>query len=179
MRIFLPIIVSLLISLPSQAQQIADVSPPTSISPQGSSLELAACGLREKLWVSVYAVALYLPKQNMTISSILSLDTAKAVILYPVYSDDLPKDLPQSWRQRLRKYLTEAQIDEMQQLYGKMTTSDTFTIAYTPGSGTLFKINDNIIESIPGGELITGVINTWLDKNTQGENPIDLRDKQC
>ncbi|MDV6315623.1 chalcone isomerase family protein [Idiomarina sp. HP20-50] len=181
MRVFLPILLLslLFITTSSHAQRIASISPAAAVKLQDKTLQLAACGVRESLWMNIYAVALYLPDSSMTQPSILSPNTAKAVVLYPVYDGELPKNIPQSWYKRLQKHLTQTQINEMQQVYKTMSTDDIITIAYDPDSGTVFKINDKTLESISGSSLITGVIQTWLDKTQKGANPINLKDMQC
>lgn len=157
-------------ALPSAAQTIAGVTPPPTLEPQGTSLALAGCGARETLWMDIYAVALYLPKADMGVAAARSADVAKAVRLYPVYEGDLPEDIPGDWKERLQARLPADQFRMVQDLYRQMTTDDVATLAYRPGKGSILMINDRQVGSTPNGQLVHGVLETWLGEG----DPIDL-----
>lgn len=147
---------------PTLSQQVAGVTPPQAIAPQGKQLMLVGCDAKSKLFMDVYAVALYLPHAGMSPANVLASGTPKAIRLYPVYDGALPEQIPSGWRERLRTKLSAEKFALVQKLYQQFNTNEVAAIAYAPGKGTVMMVDDKVVARTDGGEVMNGVLETWL-----------------
>lgn len=161
------------------ARPAAAITPPETISPLGRELSFAGCGARETLWFDIYVVVLYLPKSDLSPSTMFSRETPKAVRLYPTYEGPLPERIPESWRRRLENELSAEQMDLVRRFYEQLSTRDIATIAYEPGQGTALMIDGRLLARSNGSSLMDGFLDTWLDPTSEGDDPIELLSHGC
>jgi hypothetical protein len=150
------------------AAQIAGVTLPLSENVQGQQLQLTACAAREELWMELYALSLYMPLGTATVASrILDDDTPKLLRLDVTYGGQVPSGLPEDWTQRLREQVSREFMRILQNQYNNLKSGDTVRIAYIPGQGTTLTVNDQVVVTRPGSELMNSMLGMWT-----GPDPI-------
>lgn len=155
-------LLAVITATPAAAQEVAGVTPPKTLALSGTELMLVGCDAKSKLFIDVYAVALYLQHDGMSQQAVLDAKTPKAVRLYPVYDGKLPDQIPRGWAERLKAKLAPGKYAAVERMYRQFGTHEVATIAYAPGSGTEMMIDGKVVERSSGQELMNGVLGTWL-----------------
>ncbi len=142
----------------------------------GPTLVLNGAGLREKLWVDVYAGSLYLPEKSADVAEILSASGHWRIQLDFIYKEVASKKLIASWREGFEKNQSAGKLKQLQtridQLYGYFLTSavakDQYRFDYFPGKGVQISKNRQPLGLIPGKDFKTALLEIWL-----GNHPVD------
>ena len=145
------------------------IEPPQSLQPfdQGEPLTLAGCATRDRLWMELYTVVMYLPQSDMRPDAILDPTIPKAVRLYPVYEGTIPQEIPESWSESLGEQLSPDQMITVGEFYRQVSSDDVATIAYQPGQGNVLMVNDRIVARTDDDQPIQAMLRMWI-----GEDPI-------
>ena len=140
---------------------------PSSVTVQGTSLPLASCATRETLWLDLYRVALYLPEDvPLDARAILSPDTAKTVRLHVLYEGDVPDDIPEAWRERMRQ---ETQR-ELRDVYSGLNTDDVVLLTHRPREGTTVMVNGRVTPTDAGARLVPDLLEALIGDDPTSQN---------
>lgn len=157
-------------SIPAWSVQIAGVTLPPTETVQGTQLSLAGCASREKLWVDLYAVSLYLPQGTTDVARMTDDQTPKLVRLDVTHDGQVPNGLPSEWRQRLQQHVSQEFMQTLERHYNDLRGGDTVRVSYTPGGGTTLSVNGNTVATRPGGDLMNAMLKLWVGANPVSED---------
>lgn len=160
------------------SQVVAGVKFDDRVEVAGQSLVLNGAGLRVKLIVKVYAVALYLPGRDHAARTVLAQPGPKSVhiaMLRDVRADDLSEALVKGMASNLspNELLTlQSRLDDLSRTLkaaGDAKKGDVIHLDYLPGAGARITLGGRIIgKDIPGEDFYQGLLKIWL-----GDKPSD------
>ncbi|MDE2400799.1 MAG: chalcone isomerase family protein [Burkholderiales bacterium] len=144
----------------------------------GQSLVLNGAGLRVKMIIKVYAVALYLAGKDSNVRSVLTQPGAKCVrivMLRNVSGADLAENLIKGMIKNLTPTefsALQSRLDELQTTLhagGDAQRGEVIELTYLPGAGTrILADGKRLGRDIPGDDFYQGLLKIWL-----GEQPSD------
>lgn len=155
------------------AAQSDDVVLPDQIRIDGveQPLLLNGAGVREKFFVDVYVAALYLPRTQQGVGSLLSNPPANRVMMHFVYREVTKKKLGDAWREGFRNNLTvdaytalAARLERFIGLFGDMHAGDYVWLDHLPGQGTRVSINGRQVGMIAGTDFNSALLAVWVGK---------------
>ena len=147
---------------PAWSAQIAGVAlPPTEIV-QGMQLQLVGCSSREKLWLDLYAVSLYLPREMASVVRMTDDQVPKLVRLDVTYDGQVPNGLPSEWKQRRQGQVSQEFMQTLARQYNPLRGGDMVRVSYAPGNGTTLSVNGNTIATRPGSDLMNAMLKLWI-----------------
>lgn len=132
-------------------------------------LVLNGVGVREKLWIDLYAGALYLDKKSDNAEKIINADKPMAVRLHIVSrlisSKKMIKAVEEGFENSTHEN-TEPLKDRIQQFIAffenKIKTDDVFDIVYKPGTGVVSFKNGEKKGTIEGLDFKKALFGIWL-----------------
>lgn len=155
----------------ARAAQVAGITLPPTETVQGQQLRLTSCGVREQMWMELYAVSLYLPQGVPTDAArILDDSTAKLLRMDVTYEGKVPNGLPEDWAQRLRDQVRQEFIRTLQNQYNDLKNGDTVRVFYVPNEGTTLSVNGRTVVTRPGSELMGAMLNLWIGRDPVSGN---------
>lgn len=153
---------SLLISLPALAGQLAGVTMPDSITVGGQNLVLNGMGLREKYFLDIYVGGLYLPAKTTDAKKAIDDDVPKQITMTMTY--DLSKEkLGETMRESINNSGQPEAKKHAETLAGWMedvSDGDQIILRYEPGKGTTVIVKGKekgTIEGLPFMKAIWGI----------------------
>jgi hypothetical protein len=162
-------------SLPLMAhasQVVAGVKFDDRCEVAGQSLVLNGAGLRVKLIIKVYAVALYLPGRDHAVRAVLAQPGPKSVhiaMLRDVRADDLSDALVKGMVNNLsaNELVTlQSRLDDLSSTLksgGDAKKGDMIQLDYLPGAGARITMGGKIVgKDIPGEDFYQGLLKIWL-----------------
>lgn len=160
------------------AIEVAGVKLDDTAKVAGKDLKLNGAGVRTKVFVKVYAAALYLPEKKSSVAEILAMPGPRRVTLV-MMRDVSAEDFGQSFVTGLNNNADKAektkiinqtaQFGEMFTLLPGIKKGDVLTLDWVPGSGTQSTLNGKKIgEIIPEQIFYNAVLKIWI-----GDNPAD------
>lgn len=173
------VLASLAISVPSfAAQTIGDITYEDQLTKEKTTLQLNGAGLREILFVDVYAAGLYLPQKAASAEEVISMNGNKTVrlgLLRNVDAGDFVDALNEGILDNTTEDERQALSTELQSLIavmnmiGDVKKGDIVDFDYSKAHGTSVTVNGKLIgEKIGGEALYRAVLKIWL-----GEKAID------
>jgi hypothetical protein len=163
------------LSLPVMAHAskvIAGVSFDDRCEVGGQSLVLNGAGLRVKLIIKVYAMALYLPGLDHSVRTVLTQPGPKSIhiaMLRDVRADDLSEALVKGMVNNLnpRELLAlQARLDDLHLALmsgGDAKRGDLIQLDYLPGAGSRITMAGKVVgHDIPGEDFYQGLLKIWL-----------------
>lgn len=147
---------------PAWSAQVAGVTLPPTETAGGTQLQLAGCSVREKLWMDLYAVSLYLPQDMASVARMTDDQVPKLVRLDVTYDGQVPNGLPSEWKQRLQPQVSPEFMQTLESHYNNLRGGDTVRISYAPGGGTTLSVNGNTIATRLGGDLMNAMLRLWV-----------------
>lgn len=155
---------------PAGAAEITGVTlPPTEIV-GSKQLQLVGCSAREKLWVDLYAVSLYLPREMTSAAALIDAGVPKLVRLDVTHDGKVPNGLPSAWKQRLQPYVSQEFMQTLESFYNNLHGGDTVRISHTPGGGTTLSVNGETVATRPDGELMEAMLKLWVGPDPVSRN---------
>lgn len=146
------------------------LAAPRTIEVAGQELVKAGEAKREKLWIDLYHVALYLPVRDASMQRITQTSTPKAFHIEVLYDGKVPGEIPKAWAEELMPPLPEAKAKELRRIYGNLRQGDVLLFTCPPGGPTTAALNGNTVFSDPGTGLIDGVVNVFLGPKPVSED---------
>lgn len=147
---------------PAWSARIAGVTLPPTETVGSAQLQLVGCSAREKLWMDLYAVSLYLPREMASVARMTDDGVPKLVRLDVTYDGKVPDGLPSEWKQRLREHVSQEFLQTLEAHYNTLRGGDTVRVSYTPGGGTTLSVNGRTVATRPGGELMNAMLKLWV-----------------
>lgn len=168
---------ALAFALPAQAADVAGVKVEDSATVGGKTLVLNGAGMRQILFIKVYAAGLYLAEKKTSAADVQALTTPKRVALHiqrEVNSDEFGQLFitsmnKNSTKEEKAKVINQTvKFGEMFASMDKVKKGDVVTLDWIPGTGTVSGINGKQIgEALPDIAFYNAVLRIWL-----GENPV-------
>jgi hypothetical protein len=138
-------------------------------------LILNGAGIRRKFFISIYIGALYLPKKQRTVTSILQSNSPRRVMMYCLYHEISKDKLIDAWNEGFNENTSEQvlkqlheRITEFNKLFPALRKGDIVILDYIPDKGTTLTFNNKELGVIPGEDFNIALLKVWL-----GEYPAD------
>ena len=153
----------------SAQTEVAGIKIPNSETYQGKTLNLNGAGVREKLWIDLYAGGLYLAKKSSNANEIVSSNEPMSIKLHIVSklisSDKMIEAVNEGFENSTNgntKSL-DAEIKKFRSFFmEEITKNDVFDIVYIPGTGVTAYKNDKELGTIEGMEFKKALFGIWL-----------------
>ncbi|APU69707.1 MAG: chalcone isomerase family protein [Bacteroidota bacterium] len=149
--------------------KVGDVSLPNSQSFQGTELMLNGAGVREKLWIDLYAGGLYLTEKSSDANTIASADKPMAIklhIISKLISSDKMIDAVNEGFENATNGKTaplETKIEKFRSFFmEEIHKNDVFDLVYLPGKGVVAYKNDKMLGTIEGLDFKKALFGIWL-----------------
>ena len=127
------------------------------------TLAAASCGIRETLWIDLYAATLYVRPGERAEAALVDPRRAKALEIRLISTSLKPAEIPKRYRHALEAELDRATIDRLRITYRDLRAGDAIRIAYLPGRGTSLNVNGQPVATAPGHRVIESILFTWAD----------------
>ncbi len=137
---------------------------------KSKNLKLNGAGLREMLWIDLYACGLYLPEKNSVASKIVSSNEAMVIRLdilsNAISKNKLIKAFEKGFEKANTEKATEIYKKELAEFISfldvKIQVGDKYDIVYTPGVGTTLYVNYKKKGTVEGLSFKSAIFNIWL-----------------
>lgn len=163
------------LTAPAQSFDTAGVRYESQVSLGGSVLQLNGAGIRYKAVFKVYTAGLYLTAKASTPEAVLSTAGPKrvqVVMLRDIDANELGKLFTRGMQDNspreefARSIPGTIRLAEIFAAKKKLVTGDQFSVDWTPGSGTVVRVNGKPMnEPIPEPEFFNGLLRIWLGKS--------------
>ena len=144
------------------AAMLAGVALEERISPDGETLALASCGVRDTLWMDHYAAGLYLPP-GASVHAVRDPGQPKAVRMKVIDARHFPDDIPEKWRHVLQRELQADPMSRVREAYGRLADDDVVTVSYAPQQGVAMRVNREVIAKGLDHAVIAGMLDAWAE----------------
>jgi len=162
----LSLLLSVLLSAPVDAAELAGVTLPDTAAVGGQSLVLNGMGLREKYFIDVYVGGLYLPAKTADADAAINQDVPKRVVMHFIYSEISKDQLAETFYEGLENYPQYAAVrPALEQLVAGMSDmkkGDEIIVDYAPGVGTVISTNGVAQAPIPDADLMKLVFSMFI-----------------
>jgi len=136
---------------------------PDNLQMGNIGFERVGCSMRQLMWKEIYILSLY---SSPSAARMLRMDV--------VYGGDMPDGMPDDWRPKLLKVVSEETIDSFDEVFASLQQGDSVEFAYLPEPGeSTVRVNGHDQLQVPGLDLYDTLQSMWL-----GENPISKRIKR-
>lgn len=167
--IIVAIVAFMSIGVVSAQTEVGGVNLPNSETYQGKTLTLNGAGVREKLWIDLYAGGLYLSKKSSNASEIVSANEAMSIKLHIVSklitSDKMVEAVNEGFENSTggKTKPLAAKIDKFKGFFmAEIKKNDVFDIVYIPGTGVTAYKNDKELGTIEGMDFKKALFGIWL-----------------
>ncbi len=165
---------SLLLTVPALAKDVAGVKYPETASVEGKELKLNGVGLRTKVVFKVYTVGLYVETPSKDAAQILSSDQIKRVRMYMLRDLD-KKTIVDAINDGFKKNAgakmpgLQARLDTFNSGVVDLKKGDELILTYVPGQGTSVQSSKTGQKvSVEGKDFADALFSVWL-----GKDPVD------
>ena len=152
--------------------EVGGVNLPNSESFQGQTLNLNGAGVREKLWIDLYAGGLYLTNKSSDASAIISADEPMSIKLHIVSklitSEKMMEAVNEGFESSTRGNTKPiaSKIKKFQEFFmEEITRDDVFDIVYVPSKGVVAYKNDKELGVIEGIDFKKALFGIWLSND--------------
>ena len=160
--------------------KVGDVSLPNSETFQGQTLNLNGAGIREKLWIDLYAGGLYLSEKSSNASTIMSADSPMAIKLHIVSKLITSSKMVDAVNEGFENATNgntkplDSKIAKFRSFFmEEISKGDVFDIVYLPGVGVVSYKNDKELGVIEGMDFKKALFGIWLSNKPADD---DLKD---
>lgn len=173
------LITTLLFTFPllSNAQKtVGGVKIPEKLKAGKTTLVLNGAGVREKMWLDLYACGLYIPKKSTNANEIIESKEPCAIKIHIVSALISSKKMNAAVEEGFEKSTSgntaklRDRIDAFKAIFSKeeIEKNDIYDIVYVPGKGTIIFKNGKIQPIIKGLDFKKALFAIWL-----GDEPAD------
>jgi hypothetical protein len=166
--VVLPILgLTLAMSLPTAAAELAGVSLPNTVEVDGKQLVLNGMGLREKFFIDVYVAGLYLPAKQRSGEAILAADTPRHLVMHFTY-DVTKEQVCDAWKESLAANRPNASaalqkdFDTLCSWMADAADGERMAFTYVPGAGTTVEVKGEAKGTIAGKEFADALFASWI-----------------
>lgn len=156
-------------SVAAQAKDIAGVELPDQLTHQQSTLILNGAGIRKKLFIDIYAAALYLPAPSSNNHMIIQKDGVMALKLHIISgllnSDKMKKATREGFEKSTKGNTAPIQntIDALIDTFKEdIKKNDVFDFIYEPGAGMHVVKNGALKTTLKGLAFKQAFFGIWL-----------------
>lgn len=153
----------------SAQTEVAGVNLPNSETYQGHTLTLNGAGVREKLWIDLYAGGLYLAKKTSDAAEVVSSNEPMSIKLHIVsklITSDKMVDAVNEGFESSTGGDTKALASEIKKFksffMAEIKKNDVFDIVYIPGTGVIAYKNDKELGTIEGMAFKKALFGIWF-----------------
>lgn len=153
----------------SAQTEVAGVNLPNSETYQGHTLTLNGAGVREKLWIDLYAGGLYLAKKTSDAAEVVSSNEPMSIKLHIVsklITSDKMVDAVNEGFESSTGGDTKALASEIKKFksffMAEIKKNDVFDIVYIPGTGVTAYKNDKELGTIEGMAFKKALFGIWF-----------------
>ena len=151
------------------AASLSNVTIPDEITLQNERLQLNGIGLREKYWIDIYVVGLYLPTKMKDGPSVINANVAKRIHIEFVYSDVPKEKMVEVLEENIQNNQFSADtIDSIRKCGSWMqdfTAGDTVVFDYIPATQTTtIYINETSRGSIVSEDFMKAIFAMYVGK---------------
>jgi hypothetical protein len=149
------------------ATQVGGVTFDDRVTVGDETLVLNGAGLRTKLFIKVYAAALYLPAKQGDAGRILAADQPRRTVLHFLYDVDRQK-MCDAWDEALAGNTPQASAELKKQFATLCTWMDDvesgerMVFTYVPGSGTTVQVAGETKGTLPGKDFADALWAAWI-----------------
>ena len=155
--------------------ELSGVKMPKTYTLSGKKLELNGVGLREKWFLDLYVMGLYVPKKTKSAETIITKNqptVAKLVIVSSLVTrDKMNSSIREGFEKALGNNYSKMQdkIDKFISYFKKeLHKGDVIVLTYEPEAGTKAYLNGEWLGTIKGLDFKQALFKIWL-----GPNPVD------
>ncbi len=157
------------VALTSAQTEVGGVNLPNSETYQGKTLNLNGAGVREKLWIDLYAGGLYLSNKSSDAAAIIAAKEPMSIKLHIVSKlitsdkmvDAVNEGFEKSTSGNTKPLATE--IDKFKSFFmAEIKKNDVFDIVYIPETGVTVYKNDKELGTIEGLDFKKALFGIWL-----------------
>ena len=178
MKTLLATLVSVFISFSLPAQvKVGGVPFPQRVKALGHTFQLQGAGVREKLWIDLYAIGTYALKKYPSAEAMKNADEPMLLRLVIISSLITEEKMRHSTIEGFQKSLgkdypkMEAEIHRFINLFaGDIHKGEKIILAYTPRSGTVIYRGGKKKGVIQGLDFKKALWGIWLGKNPASES---------
>ncbi|MGB7785398.1 MAG: chalcone isomerase family protein [Salinimicrobium sp.] len=164
------LLLAIVASVNLQAQKkVGDATLPTTETYEGQSLVLNGAGIREKLWIDLYAAGLYLNQKTKDADKVINSEDPMAIKLHIVsklISSNKMVDAVTEGFEKSTNGNTAPIKKEIDQLLGffkeDIHKNDIFDLVYLPSTGVIAYKNGEQKGVIKGKEFKKALFGIWL-----------------
>lgn len=160
---------------------VGGVKIPDSVTFGGEKLDLFGAGLRKKLFIKVYAGALYVAGSIDSSEQLSNPDQSKSMRMYIIHSKIAARKARNAWTDGLRDNLSDdkfsvikARLDRFNRLFPDLKEGDVLEMNFQPGKGTEVVLNGKSRGSIEGDDFFSSLSLVWI-----GDKPADKNLKKA
>jgi len=158
--------------LSMESKRVGKAILPMLYSYKSKKLMLNGAGLREMLWLDLYACGLYLGEKNINPSKIVSINRSMVIRLDILSNAISKKKLIKAFKQGFGKSNSGQTVkkykSELNQFISfldvDVNIGDKYDIIYTPGVGTSLYVNYKKKGTIQGLDFKSAIFNMWLSE---------------
>ncbi len=156
-----------LATISTPAQKKGDLKLAEKTTVDGQVLVLNGKGVHTEFFVDDYVGALYLPSKQADADAILATDGPRCMVIHFIYSLDVAK-MSDTWRGGLRDNVSNpppdvaAAFDQLVTWTGEVYDDSEITLTYTPGYGTIVKVDGATLGILPGKNVADAILSTWI-----------------
>ncbi|MDT0644745.1 chalcone isomerase family protein [Zunongwangia sp. F363] len=168
-KIFFLIIAVCSINIASAQTKVGGVVLPNSLNYGNNNLVLNGAGVREKLWIDLYAGGLYLSDKTSDARTILMANKPMAIKLHIISklitSDKMLDAVNEGFENSTNGNTSHisAEISQFQGLFNEeIRKNDVFDLIYSPGKGVVVLKNGEEKGVIKGEEFKKALFGIWL-----------------
>jgi hypothetical protein len=174
-KLILAVIAVASMSLGQAQTVVGDVTMPNTMAVEGAELVLNGAGIREKVFIDLYAAGLYVPQKSKKAKDIINADESMAIkleiISFLISSDKMISAINDGFDLSM-SYDTSSLKSEIETFKGffseKIVQGNVFDISYAKDKGTTVHKNGKEVGMIEGLEFKKALFGIWL-----GSQPID------
>src|SRR5438128_9988210 len=154
-------------AITADAKIVAGVKLADSVNVNGQTLALNGAGVRKKLFIKVYAGALYLPSKQSDAATILDADVPRRMVMHFVFDGGKGK-IAEAWTEGLEANTPSASADvknafrTLSSWMEDMKKGQEIVLTYVPGSGTTVEVNGKVKGTLPGKAVADAILATWI-----------------
>ena len=153
----------------SAQTKVGGVNLPNTESFQGQTLNLNGAGVREKLWIDLYAGGLYLSEKSSDAPAIVSADKPMSIKLHIVSKLITSEKMMDAVNEGFENSTggntkpLSADIKKFQSFFmEEIKKNDIFDIVYMPSQGVMVYKNDKELGTIKGMDFKKALFGIWL-----------------
>ncbi len=163
------VLITMTIGLAGHAREVGGINIPESMKAGGQKLVLNGAGVREKFFIDVYAVGLYLKGKKNNANQILGADEPMAIRMHIVSGlvtpDKMAKNVNESFKRSTGGNIApiKDRKDKMISVFRSgIKEGDIYDLVYIPGTGVKISKNGKVKQTIPGLDFKKALFGIWI-----------------